>query len=96
MDLIGGYSNKAYLRNQYTDQRKRLQALPFRPSESTRIDRTRHFKRRLDREETDQIIAKYRSGISTNQLMTEHQLAVVVGSFTGHRSSSTLVMALLS
>jgi hypothetical protein len=33
------------------------------------------LKRRLDEAEIDQIIAKYGSGASTNQLMTEHHLA---------------------
>ena len=75
MELIRTYSNKAYLSDQYTELRKRLQALPLRPPEPARTGRTRPFKRRPGREEIEQIIAKYRSGISTNQLITEHHLA---------------------
>jgi hypothetical protein len=33
------------------------------------------LKRRLSREEINQIVAKYHSGASTNQLVTEHHLA---------------------
>ena len=40
-----------------------------------RTGRTRALKRQPGREEIDQIIAKYQSGVSTNQLMTEHHLA---------------------
>ncbi|MET0993884.1 MAG: helix-turn-helix domain-containing protein, partial [Mycobacterium sp.] len=54
---------------------KRLRALPIRPPEPARVGRTRKLKRRLDRVEIDQIIAKYESGVSTNQLMTQHHLA---------------------
>lgn len=40
-----------------------------------RIDRTRPLKRRLGREEIDQIVAKYRSGSSTHVLAADHHLA---------------------
>jgi hypothetical protein len=75
VDLIGAYSNKAHLRDQYAELREQLQAMPIRPSEPGPIGRTRRLKRRLDRAEIGQIIAKYQSGISTNQLMMEHHLA---------------------
>lgn len=75
MDLIGTYSNKAYLRDQYTALRKLLQRLTVRRPELPPVDRKRPLKRRVSRAEIDQIIAKYRSGISTNQLMAEHHLA---------------------
>lgn len=75
VELIGAYSNKAYLRDQYTDVRKRLQALPFRSPEPAPAVRARPLKRRIDSAEVDDIIAKYRSGISTNELMREHQVA---------------------
>ena len=75
MELIGTYSNKAYLRKQNDDLRKLLQASPSRPQDPAPAGRTPRLKRRLDRAEIDEIAAKYRSGISTNQLMVEHHLA---------------------
>jgi hypothetical protein len=85
VDLIRAYSNKVNLRDQYADLRKRLQALPFRPQEPARVGPTRALKRRLDRAEIDEIIAKYQAGNSTNQLMAEHRLA--------KRTISTLLKA---
>jgi hypothetical protein len=75
VDLIRAYSNKAYLREQYADLRKRLQALPIRSLQPARVGRTRRLKRRLDNVEIDQIISKYQAGISTNQHISEHHLA---------------------
>jgi hypothetical protein len=75
VDLIRGYSNKAYLRNQYTDLRKCLQKKPSRPPLSPKRGRTRALKRQIGREEIERIVTKYQSGASTNQLMTEHHLA---------------------
>jgi hypothetical protein len=85
VDLIRAYSNKVNLRDQYADLRKRLQALPFRPQEPARVGPTRALKRRLDRAEIGEIIAKYQAGNSTNQLMAEHRLA--------KRTISTLLKA---
>ena len=48
--------------------------LPVQPPEPPRVH-TRPPKRKPDRAAIDQIIAKYQSGVSTNQLMTEHHLA---------------------
>ena len=67
------------------DLRKRLQALAVRPPKPAQVGRTRALKRRVGREEIDQIVTKYRSGISTNQLMAEHHIA--------KRTISTLLRA---
>jgi hypothetical protein len=75
VDLIRGYSNKAYLRDQYADLRKRLQEQRSRPPLLPKPGRTHALKRQVGAAEIDEIIAKYQSGISTNQLITEHHLA---------------------
>jgi hypothetical protein len=74
VELIEAYSNKVYLRDQYSDVRKRLQPLPFRSPEPAPAVRARPLKRRIIGAEVDDIIAKYRSGISTNELMREHHV----------------------
>jgi hypothetical protein len=75
VELIRTYSNEAHLRDPYTDLRKRLQALPIRPPKHAPVGRTRALKRRVGREEIEQIVAKFRFGISTNRLATDHHLA---------------------
>jgi hypothetical protein len=74
VDLIRTYSNKPHLKLRYADLRKLLQQAEPRPPEPQNIGRTRPRKRRLTRTEIDQIIAKYQSGASTNQLKDEHHL----------------------
>src|SRR4029077_8912612 len=74
VELIRAYSNKSYLIEKYSGLRKRLRALPVRPAEPD-LGRRRRLKRELDRREIDEIITKYASGASTNQLVTEHRLA---------------------
>jgi hypothetical protein len=71
VELLRAYSNKVYLTDQYTDLRKRLQALPVRLTKPDPAGQTRRWKRRLDRAEIDEIIAKYQSGVSTNRLVAE-------------------------
>ena len=73
MDLIRSYSNKTHLKLRYADLRKLIQQAEPRPPEPPRT--THRRKRRLSKPEIDQIIAKYQSGASTNQLMIEHHLA---------------------
>jgi hypothetical protein len=75
VDLIRSYSNKTHLKLRYADLRKQLQQAEPRLPEPPNIGRTRSRKRRLTKTEIDQIIAKYQSGASTNQLMREHHLA---------------------
>jgi len=75
VELIGTYSNKAYLTDQYTDLRELLHALPVRPTKPHQAAQTRRWKRRLGRAEIDEIIAKYQSGVSSNRLMSDHHLA---------------------
>lgn len=74
MELIRGYSNKEILRTRLADLRKRIEDAEPRPPETDKADR-RAYKRMLAQAEIDEICRKYRSGISTNQLMAEHHLA---------------------
>jgi hypothetical protein len=75
VELVRTYSNQPHLLKRYADLHKHLQQAEPRSPKHPKTGRTRALKRRVGRDEIDQIITKYNSGISTNQLMTEHHLA---------------------
>jgi hypothetical protein len=75
VEAIGRTSNLGHLCKKWADLRKRIEESAPRPPQPPKTGRTRALKRQVGREEIDQIIAKYQSGVSTNQLMTEHHLA---------------------
>lgn len=75
MELARAYSKRADLRQTYADLHKQIEhSKPRRPSRP-QTGRPRTHKRQLGRAEIDEIITKYKSGISTNQLMVGHHLA---------------------
>ncbi|MFH5208603.1 helix-turn-helix domain-containing protein [Antrihabitans sp. NCIMB 15449] len=75
VDLITAYSKRDDLKKTYADLRKQIDTAKPRPSKPVKTGRTHALKRQVGRAEVDEIVAKYESGISTNQLMAEHHLA---------------------
>ena len=75
MELVGAYSNKLTLRDQYAELLKLVQTSPPRPPKPAPTGHTKAPKRPVDRAEIDQIIATYQSGFSTNYLAHKHRLA---------------------
>jgi uncharacterized protein YeeX (DUF496 family) len=72
VELIQAYSNKVSLRETYADLQKRIQDTP--PRAPLLATNPRIHKRRLTSDEINAIVAKYRAGMSTNQLKDEHHL----------------------
>jgi hypothetical protein len=74
VELIRAHSNKESLRTRLADLQRRIDQAEPRQPEPTKPVR-RPYKRTRDQAEIDEMCRKYRSGISTNQLMAEHHLA---------------------
>ena len=72
LEHMRAYSNKVSLRETYADLQKRIQDTP--PRAPLLATNPRIHKRRLTSDEINAIVAKYRAGMSTNQLKDEHHL----------------------
>ena len=72
LEHMRAYSNKVSLRETYADLQKRIQDTP--PRAPLSATHPRIHKRRLTSDEINAIVAKYRAGMSTNQLKDEHHL----------------------
>ncbi len=74
VDFVGGYARKDYLRDRFQALKDRLASIV--PRHPKPVAPHRHaLKRRVSQDERAQIVAKYESGISSNQLVTDHKLA---------------------
>jgi hypothetical protein len=70
VEAIGTYSNLASLREKYPDLRKRVQAVPKRSSLLRNHGPPPRTKRFLTVADFDDIVQKYKSGDTTQQIGT--------------------------
>ncbi|WP_280273806.1 hypothetical protein [Nocardia wallacei] len=74
VDFVGGYARKDYLRDRFQALKDRVASIV--PRQPKPVAPQRHaLKRRVSQDERAQIVAKYESGTSSNQLVADHKLA---------------------